>query len=269
MPHASPFTVLACAGPRSDWLRALEGFNPNHATTLKVSVGAEVCRATMLGRAVVVKIRLARGPVEFLKRQLRLSRGWRQWRGVPRLARAGVDSPSPLVLAVERTPAGAREWLVMDAARGRSLLEHLADFHAGRGVAGVGVQHNLARAMARLLFDLDRARLYNRDHKPSNIMVTSLGRAGSPPTFALIDTVAIRRGRGIDRMLLALYVEPLGLRIPPRRALAMRVIHEVVRLRHPGVPEAEQRARRHGLWTAVARAVARHGDPTPRDHPLA
>jgi tRNA A-37 threonylcarbamoyl transferase component Bud32 len=259
---------MACAGSSRDWLHALEGFSPHHATSLKVGVGSEVCRATMLGRTVVVKIRLARGPIEWLKRRFRMSRGWRQWRGVPRLVRAGVGSPAPLVLAVERTEAGMREWLVLDAARGRSLLEHLADFHAGRGVVGVSAQHAMARAMARLLLDLDRAGLYNRDHKPSNIIVTSLGQGGSMPTFALIDTVAIRRGRGVDRMLHALYVEPLGLKIPPRRALAMRVIHELVGLRWPGVTPTERRARRHGLWIEVARAIERHGDPTPRDNPL-
>ncbi len=268
MSARSPFTILACVGSRADWLHALEGFNPNHATSLKVSVGTEVCRTTMLGRTVVVKIRLARGPLEWLKRLLRVSRGWRQWRGVPRLIAAGVRSPAPLVLAAERTECGTREWLVMDAARGRSLIEHLADFHACRGVVGVRAQHDLARAMARLLRELDRARLYNRDHKPSNIIVNSLGQGGSPPTFSLIDTVAIRRGRRPDRMLHSLYVEPLGLGIPPRRALAMRVIHELVRLECPDATAAEQRTRRHGLWVEVARAIERHGDPTPRDNPL-
>lgn len=260
--------MLACVGRSRDWLHALEGFNPHHATSLKVSVGAEVYRATMLGKTVVVKVRMAGGVVEWLKRGCRASRGWRQWRGVPRLASAGVHSPAPVALAVEHTEGGTREWLVMDAAQGRSLLEHLADVHAGRGVVGVHMQHELARAMAGLIRGLDRAGLFNRDHKPSNIIVTSLGKGG-PPTFAVIDTVAIRRGRRPDRMLHALFVEPLGVGVPPRRSLAMRVVHELVRLEHPGAPPAEQRTRRHGLWVEVSKAIERHGDPRPKDNPLA
>lgn|GEM_PF-772141 len=268
VPAGSPFTVLACVGRPREWRHALEGFNPNHAVSLKVSVGSEVSRATMLGRTVVVKVRMACGAVERMKRACRASRGWRQWRGVPLVTRAGARSPACLVLAVEHTEGGTREWLVMDAAQGRSLLEHLADIHAGRGVAGVRAQHDLARAMAWLLAKLDRAGLFNRDHKPSNIIVTSLGKGGSPPTFALIDTVAIRRGRKADRMLHALFVEPLGVGVPPRRSLAMRVIHELVRLERPGASATEQRARRHGLWVEVSKAIERHGDPRPRDNPL-
>lgn len=247
---------------RADWTAALAGFNPNHAQTLKVAVGAAVYRCTMLGRPAVVKIRLARGPIELFKLLTRTSRGHRQWRGALRLARAGVPTATPLALAVERSAAGPREWLVLEALPGRTLLAHTADVHAGRGVLTVRAQHALAAAAGALVHALDRAGLCNRDLKPSNIVAMSLagpGGGGRGPSLAVVDTVAIRPGRDAARMLHALLVEPLGVGAPPRLALRMRVLRSLTADRHE----------RRGLWRAVERSLAAHGDPTPADNPLA
>lgn len=257
--RAAPKLVRLAHGlARADWSGALEGFNPNHAQTLKMAVGAGVYRSTMLGRPVVVKIRLACGPVERLKLLTRTGRAWRQWRGAEVLARAGVPAAGPLAIAVEPTAAGPREWLVLEALPGRTLLAHAADVHAGRGVLTPRAQHALASAAGALAGAIDRAGLFNRDLKPSNVIVTSLGTGGGGPVLAVVDTVAVRRGRGLARMLHALAVEPLGVGALPRRGLLMRALHAA----------EPDKARRHALWREVARSLEAHGDPTPVDDPL-
>ncbi|MBX3375973.1 MAG: hypothetical protein KF678_03100 [Phycisphaeraceae bacterium] len=248
---------------REEWRRALGAFLPEE--TLKKEGAAWVYRGRMLGREVVVKVRELRSLADRLKVALGAGRGRRHWRGASWLLEHGFATARPLVLAMERGSA-AREWLVMEALPGASLLRHIADADLG-----VREQHGLARAVGRQVAALCAAGRFNRDHKPSNLIVS---RRGGEFVVSIIDCVAIRRGRdGAVRMLHALAVEPTGLRILPRRAVLARVIAAVVEAEYGGRDRREaksaMRGARRAYWGLVMESLRRHGDATPRTNPLA
>lgn len=245
---------------REQWLRALGEFSPDE--TLKVEGAAWVYRGRMLGREVVVKVREVRSPADRLKVAVGAGRGRRHWQGASWLLEHGFATARPIVLAIERGSA-AREWLVMEALPGASLLRHIAD-----GNLGVREQHALARAVGRQVAALCAAGRFNRDHKPSNLIVS---RRGGEFVVSIIDCVAIRRGGdGAVRMLHALAVEPTGLRILPRRAVLARVIASVVEAERGGrEAKSAMRGARRAYWGLVTESLRRHGDATPRTNPLA
>jgi len=78
----------------------------------------------------------------------------------------------------------------------------------------------LADAAGSLVRDIDRAGLFNRDHKLSNVVRRPDG------SLAVIDTVAIapRRADGRIRMLEAMLREAAGTGLLPRRALRARCV---------------------------------------------
>ncbi|MBL8762614.1 MAG: hypothetical protein JNL50_15065 [Phycisphaerae bacterium] len=146
------------------------------------------------------------------------------------------------------------------------------------GAIGVREELAIARELGRQVRRMIAHARFNRDHKPSNLVV--LSHAGRP-SVAVIDCVAIlplSRGGGagaaLERTLASLYIEPLGVGVPPRRSLILSTLRAALWIEPaPGsvsIP-ARCRAKRRvrALWLAVAARVAAHGDPTPRVHPLA
>jgi serine/threonine protein kinase len=219
-----------------------------------------VYRAEALGREVVIKIRSRRGVIERLKLAARGSRGFREWHGASRLIELGFQAARPLVLAHN----GHREWLVMEAVPGKTLLRHTADRDLH-----VSEEHAVARELGRHISALRKAGWFNRDFKPSNIMV------GLDRSIICIDCVAIRRGGDAPhRMLHALAIEPLGLGMLPRKALLARVVWSMVEADFEGSNEdagalrMAKWATRRAFWRLVQESLRRHGDPTPRTNPL-
>ncbi|CAN5784432.1 hypothetical protein BH11PLA1_BH11PLA1_22610 [soil metagenome] len=234
---------------------------------------------SLAGRPAVVKCT----PLTFKTRLFGLvhrSRGWRQARGAAELRAAGI--PTAPVLQIIR--AGGRECVVMERVPGITLLRALA---AESGNS----QHlrELAVASGRLIARLSLSHLFNRDHKPSNLIVSPDGRA-----LTLIDTVAIRRlSRAIPpqdslvRMLASQVIEPLGCGVlPPCRTLARGLRAAVQTLADDTAPNESgasieaahadrdglaewRRAHFRMLWRAVEARIAAHGDPAPRVNPLA
>ncbi len=270
--HHARMGRLARSGEsrRDAWGAALGGEWLRTARVLKQEGRASVLRATLLGREVVIKQSLWRPR---LKELFGLDRASSQWRGAQWLEAKGFPTARCLVLATSpRANYPHHRYLVMEAIEGKSLLEHLAarDLSVRQELA-------LARAVARQLVSLTLAGRYNRDHKPSNLIVQN--PRSVDPTIAIIDTVAIRKLRPWRRadlyaMFASLVIEPLGCGCPPRRALMMRVLVEHQRellRRIPNLLPDDAAARRHARhldWMRIAGIIDVHGDPTPRVNPL-
>lgn len=254
--------VLAVGKPwvgRGDEVaRALGEVDLARAEILKLEGGDSVVACTILGRATVVKVQGPRGIVGTIKRYLGLSRAWRQWRGAATLARLSIATAQPLALAIEI--GTGREWFVADRLIGPTLLHELA----GKGMgARPAVQHEIAEAVGRQVGAMVRAGHFNRDHKPSNIVLTADGPA-------VIDTVAIRQCRdgsreAAARMLASLVIEPTGCGFPARLALRARCVAAAASVLEGAGAE---RASRRELWSLAREIIRDHGDMRPRVSPL-
>lgn len=259
--------TLRRAGPGIDpaaWSAELASGAWLAASKLLKSDGPSwVRRATLLGRDVVIKCRPA-GRNETLKRLVRSTRGDRHWRGAAFLASHGFDTPETILLAdalVDRTPS---ELLLTTFVDAPSLLEHL---HAKD--LDVKREHAAARALGQHISALLVAGRYNRDGKPSNLLLMP---AGDTFRVVTLDCVAIRRGRSFrayKRSLANLLLEPIGTGSRPRLALCARVVRQLT-----GAPPRDPDERnlwwvdRANSWSKVQEHLAAHGDPTPRVDPL-
>lgn len=235
---------------------ALRDLHPTQVQVIKRDGDAEVVAATLLDQAVIIKRWRARSTYEKFKMKLGLGRASRHARGTRLLQSCGI--PTAAVLASQLTPEqdGALvQTLILERLPGKTVLQHLAD-----GDLAPRQQHALARRIALDMAALLRAGYYNRDHKPSNLIVTSTDAAD--PRVAVIDTVAIRRAGdvGAIRMLASLFIEPLGCGVPPRRALAFRVVRT---LANEGLGKPYQQ-----LWMYAGNVIRNHGDARPKVDPL-
>lgn len=270
------------ADRRADWLAALGDFDTRSARALKEEGDRGVHFATLLGRPLVLKHWRARGLVDRLKSRFAASRAYRHWSGAQTLAQLGIPTAEPLFIA-SRTGLGGQneEWLAMEALPGKTVLDHLADADLTPAQ-----ERAVAAALGRMLSRLHLARWFNRDHKPSNLIVTRPGGAGRVAEVAIIDCVAIQRHRGTSptatlvRMLASLLIEPLGCAVAPRRSLRRRVLREALKAsweadseradpNHPLGFDEWERGSARALWKMVADRLAAHGDPRPAVDPLA
>jgi len=270
-------TVRAGPGePRGAWLAALTAPGAlEGAEVLKREgedwVAAATLRVAGVDRRVVVKRRRGRGVVEGIKTLAGAGRLMRQWRGSTWLAARGIATARPLALLRRWGPSCGEEVLVMERLEGPSLLECLAS----RGLTR-GQERALAEEVGRMAARMVAAGRYNRDHKPSNLIVTGVDERSA--TVAVIDAVAIRVSvgglRGLERMLASLVIEPTGCGHPPTawemrrvvRAAAGELVARVPTFR--GREGARVGALARVLWRAAAEVVEGHGDPTPRVDPL-
>lgn len=250
------------------------------AQVLKEDSGSWVRRARVMGRDVVVKCRVLNTLGRRVKHVLGMGHGAKHWRGAELLRRAHVRTARTILLARGRVAGAACELLVIEYLDGPTLLECLRD--AATGQMAVKEQHAIARAVGSQISQMGWN--FNRDHKPSNLIV--LGAESSTPEIAVIDCVGVRFRQVFktERMLASLVIEPMGCGVPPRRSLMMRVIRshheELEKWYHPadeedefpeGSPEtSRQRVRSltHLEWRKAEAVVRSHGDPRPRVNPL-
>lgn len=214
---------------------------------------------------VVIKVHAHSSPVKAARSILHGGRLRRHWRGAAKLSRHGFGVAKCRALLRGMTAGRLIDVLVMERVEGRTLIELLADptLNAAR-------EHALADGLGELISTLDRHRLHSKDLKPSNILVTD------DDELVIIDSDTV--GHRPAHPLLPLALEPLGLGLMPRRALAARVIrswawHEWLngptdRPELAGVSEQERIIARLG-WKDLERLIARHGDPRPVHNPLA
>ena len=254
-------------GPGQDgaqWARALA--DPawrDRAEVLKKDGDVQVLLVEMLGKMVVIK----QWNVSRFKRRVQsmfnATPAWRHWRGALLLKKKGIRTAEPIALFRYIHEGTWIEVLVMEALNGRSVLEHLAT-----GELSVRQEHLLARAIASQLNTLTNAGIRNRDHKPSNLIVTHID--DNEASVAIIDCVGIKRDSSFMSdepldMMISLMLEPAGCNCPPRRTLMMRVLRSY----DGAVDDIDWRDVRRDAWEHVSCLVQNHGDPTPKINPLA
>lgn len=284
--------VFAPGASSAAWSRGLTAWvrDGHPGRVLKHDATTLVVAAQLAGRAVVVK-RWSLEGMSRLKAMLGAGRGQRHWAGAAWLARHKIATAPCLVLAHDGAAGVRRDYLVMDRLHGPSVLELLARARepdaaqprprtrGGGGGAGAGVRDELAiaRQLGRQIAHMIAHGRFNRDHKPSNLMIVP---AADGPGVAVIDCVAIlplSRGGGagtaLERMLASLYIEPLGVGVPPRRSLVLAALcaalgleHRALGSRAPGHPPGRRLVR--GLWLSIAARVRAHGDAAPKVNPL-
>lgn len=286
----------------SAWVRAGEP-----GRVLKRDGPNVVLAAHLGGRGVVIK-RWNLDGLSRLKAALGAGRGERHWSGAAWLARHKIATAPCLVLAHDTAGGTRRDYLVMERLGGPTVLEvltwaRLRDTQdtsgtpatpdqraaAGRDFIGtvrssvrssIGVRTELAiaRELGRQIARMITHGRFNRDHKPSNLIVVTRADGLS---VAVIDCVAIlpvSRGGGAggatERMLASLMIEPRGLGVPPRRSLVLATVRAVLGLERVGSAGARAsrrtaKRRIRGLWLSVAARVIDQGDSSPRVNPLA
>lgn len=251
------------------WRDALAGgaWMPD-ARVLKHDTHSWVMRAMMLGRDVVVKGRALHTPSRRLKSALRMGHGDKHWRGARLLMSRGIPTGAPI--GHFRASADGVPWevLVLEHVEGPTLLECLAKARDGK--MPVREQHAIARAVGEQVAAMRRAVVWNRDHKPSNLIIE--GSDPAHPRVVLIDCVGVSWWTfvgdvGVERMLTALMLEPMGCGCRPRAGLWMTAIRAMFGEKL----SAKRRDRHFGLrWylDPIQDRIRRHGDPTPKVNPL-
>lgn len=243
------------------WAGALASLDPARAEVLKEDSGAAVYRAKLLGRDIILKRWELASLGSRLKGALRAGRADRHWRGAEWLTRVGIPTARCLALASEIRRPFPRAWLAMEAVTGKTLLDTIASDIPVRD------QHAIARAVGSQI-DAFRSHLRsNRDHKPSNLIVT-----GDPaaPEIAVIDCVGLRRRPDPEGMLASLLIEPTGCGLRVRKTLIVRVLRSYVDALRvaANLSRDEARERRDLVWREVSERIRLHGDPRPRVNPL-
>jgi hypothetical protein len=231
------------------WLRALlRAFDGSEPELIKDAGRVSVWSARPVGEEVVVKC----WDLRPLRRRVQ-----------------ALEVPTATTIAIVRGRRGrARvECLIMGRVPGMTVLDVIAQ---GRAVRA---EHALAERLGKQAARLGKMGAFNRDHKPSNLVVRVAERpamrlaneapAAAAEEIVLVDCAGVRacrgRDRGLARMLAALVIEPTGCGCPPRRALMWRCVLAAV---------GSERRRARQVWLAVAEIVRRHGDPSPRVNPL-
>ncbi len=258
-----PTTKITAIAPGEDpaaWSRALANFTPTAAHVLKQDATSAVWAAMFNNRPCVIKAVQYTSALDRLKATLHLSRGWRHWRGASWLISRNIPTAKPYLLAsgTDSATGAAVEWLIMERLNGPTILEVLRDIRDDTTNLSVKQEHKIAAALGVLASELVAQGRFNRDHKPSNLILTGWDQAHGDPIIAIIDCVAIRKCRRFDfkamrRMLASLVIEPAGVGVLPRRSLVMRGLAEI---------------QGQSWWREIERAVRLHGDPTPRINPL-
>ena len=257
---------LLISAYQADWGKACVAFEDGQV--LKDHSRGTVWRTELLGRECVVKCLRLSTPRRKLQSLLRTSPAWRHWHQARWLLARGFLTAEPLAILRGRrkgeggSGGGVVECLVLEYLPGQSVLEHLAG-----GELPARSEHRVAEAITHLACRLASERRYNRDAKPSNLIVTGVDERGA--ALAAIDCGDLRRcspndEAAIVRMLASAVIEPMGCGCLPRRGVRMRAVLAAAEVLAPANPR--QRARQ--LWRLLEGAVAAHGDATPRDTPL-
>lgn len=206
---------------------------------------------------VIIKCRSI-GPIEFLRGAIGRSPLQNELRGLRTLASLNIRASIPLAyIRAEKCEA-----IILSFISGPTLLEMVA-WHR----LTIAQENALCRAVAAQICTILRTSHYNRDNKPSNLIVTG---DFSNPSIAIIDAAGIKSSLGrtfaLRLMLSLLYLEPRGTRIPVRSALCMRMLHAVAF--ELGASSQDARRDVRSLWRIVQNQIEYHGDPTPRHDPM-
>ena len=166
------------------WADALATDWPATARVIKREGERAVWRAQLRDQDVIIKTWGLRGRRRAQSLVL-LSPAWRHWRAGHRLLQRGVRAARPIALGAEVIEGQFVEALVLDFVPGPTALEALAGSLPAAEEAGA------ARAVGEQTGAIVRAGLYNRDHKPSNLILCDV--SADAAEVAVIDCVGFRR----------------------------------------------------------------------------
>ncbi len=177
--------------------------------------------------SLVIKVRVPVGIIDRLRTRFGRGRLARQAAGAATLESLRVLTAQVLGHGTGQLGGSACELLVMQRVPGVSLLAIMQD-----PCTPIEKEHAVADALGRQIAQMTMAGWFNRDHKPSNlIMQLSDDDALILATIAIIDTVDILPIKprhkflaAAVRMLASLVLEPTGCNCPPRRTLSRRVL---------------------------------------------
>ncbi|MEQ9095654.1 MAG: hypothetical protein RIE32_05260 [Phycisphaerales bacterium] len=292
MPEPPSFTARrhGALGDGPQWASALAS-EPwaDEAVLLKEDAGVRVLAAELRGQSVVLKFYRYRGPLARARARMGVAAGDRHWAGAALLAAEGIPC-APMLALLSRRESGLREdCLIMGRLQGQSLL-HCMD-QARLGQLSLKRQHALADAVGLQVGCLLAAGLHNRDHKPSNLIVSF---DGDTPSVAVADCQGVHRlsrdrSRHSIRTQASLALEAIGAGVLPRRAIIARVLRATMAAytarRFAGMPVQQvlrlTKSQQDGIlaslpagmslraWPRIAQRIRGHGDPTPRVDPLA
>lgn len=245
---------------RLAWAEALADRPWERGHLIKRDSERTVWRASALGSAVSVKIRPARG-----LRRARVLLGrtdlGRSVRGADLLTGSGVGCARVFAHAL----VGADETLVTEWLEGPTLLERLA---AGDGAERAALLSRTGELIGRQL----RSGLLNRDHKPSNVIVTS----ADGTALGLVDVGGVRAVLGSassavrdgGRMCASVAIEPMGVGCPLSETELDALIHAACVSACAGVVSVSPEYLRPRMSRRARRLIETHGDATPRVNPL-
>jgi len=208
----------------------------------------------MLGSDVAVKVRPLPGVMDRLRFRVGATDLGRACLGSALLNARGVWSPRVRVLALVRVSGKWQEVLVTEWAGGRTLLELWVE-------GGRTERMALAAKSGVTVGRLSEVGVFNRDCKPSNLIVDG-DRVGFVDVGGVRSSGGDRAGE-LARMIAALGFEPTG--VGARPTFDEVVIGVRSALGAAGVA----RERREGVLKIVRELAESHGDPTPKDNPVA
>lgn len=254
---------------RTRWISTFTGRDwAVGAEIFKKTESSSVIRSMVLSRDLVLKTCRVGGVKGFLQGLANSGRAHRQWSGSEWLRSVAVAAPR-CVAIIRGTRDGARvETLVTEYVPGHTLLWQIA-----RGIIKEDPESPASRAIAyavgRDIAQIIKSGRFNRDHKPSNLVVTHAG----PPVAKIttVDAVAIQplkaedRADGTARMIASLITEPKGIGSPLPPALLRRIVDA---LAHEMVEAANTETWTSDMIVRAERLVAAHGDATPEHDPL-
>lgn len=233
------------------------------AKVLKEDGGSWVRRARVMGRDVVVKCRVLSTVERRVKHLVGMGHGAKHWRGAELLMQAGIATGKPLALVRAEIDGKGCEVLVLEWVEGTTLLEWMAASKE-RTLSALD-EHLIAKAVGKQLSLFGQA-VFNRDHKPSNLIVVA---GKKEPEITIIDCVGVarpQRWREPVEVLAPLVFEPLGCGVLPRRTLIARALRAYAEGRGLQGDAVNPFVRK--LWVDMTVVVIEHGDPRPRVDPL-
>ena len=240
---------------RSDWERVLAGGGWRAGDLVKSDDrGCEVWRVELLGGATAVKVRPVPGVLDRLRFRLGKTDLSRAFLAGALLMARGFESPGVRVLALVRVEGVWFEVLATVWAKGEPMIRRWCD-------ADESERNALARRAGELVGALSARGLFNRDSKPSNVVVDG-------DVLSLIDVGGVRiagedRVRELARMLSAQGFEPTGVGQKPAVGQMLACVRSACAV--AGMCGFDRRV----VVGRLRLLIHGHGDPVPKDSPLA
>lgn len=224
--------------------------------------------------SLILKVHTPSGWLDRMRTRRQRGRLARQVQGAALLTNAQIFTPRTLAHGTASWSGQIAEILVIERIAGQTLLQLLA---TPRG--DISAEHDAADRAGELIARLLMAGLFNRDSKPSNLIVDS-----EQAQLCVIDTVGVRPLRtkrewheAMSRMLSSLLIEPLGCGLLVRRTLARRVLYSMhmtlwTLQAEPGddkpMDESWETQSSRAAWAMTAKQITAHGNRRPKVSPL-